>query len=181
MRWLVASDIHGSATACRRVLDAFVREKADGLLLLGDLLYHGPRNPLPEGHDPKQCVQMLNEYRDYIAAVRGNCEAAVDQMVLQFPVMADYMLLQLGGRRIFATHGDVYNPEHLPPLAKGGILLTGHTHVPACDIYSDFVYLNPGSVSLPKDEQKHKGYILLDDTGAVFKELDGTEYHRYMF
>ena len=89
MRWLVASDIHGSATACRRVLDAFVREKADGLLLLGDLLYHGPRNPLPEGHDPKQCVQMLNEYRDYIAAVRGNCEAAVDQMVLQFPVMAD--------------------------------------------------------------------------------------------
>ena len=105
----------------------------------------------------------------------------MDQMVLQFPVLADYMLLQLGEKLVFATHGDVYNPENLPPLAKGGILLTGHTHVPACDVYPDFVYLNPGSVSLSKDEQKRRGYILLDDTGAVFKELDGTEYHRYTF
>ena len=181
MRLLAASDIHGSATACRRVLEAFEREKAEGLLLLGDLLYHGPRNPLPEGHDPKECVRLLNEHRDHIAAVRGNCEAAVDQMVLQFPVLADYMLLQLGKKLIFATHGDVYNPDNLPPLAKGGILLTGHTHVPACDVYPDFVYLNPGSVSLPKDEQKRRGYILLDDEGAVFKDLDGTEYHRYTF
>ena len=176
MRWLAASDIHGSATACRRVLAGFEREKAEGLLLLGDILYHGPRNPLPEGHNPKECIRLLNEYRNHIAAVRGNCEAAVDQMVLQFPVLAEYMLLRLGKKLVFATHGDVYNPEHLPPLAKGGILLTGHTHVPACD-----VYLNPGSVSLPKDERKRKGYILLDDEGAVFKELDGTEYHRYQF
>ena len=134
MRWLAASDIHGSATACRRVLEAFEREKAEGLLLLGDILYHGPRNPLPEGHDPKECIRLLNEYRNHIAAVRGNCEAAVDQMVLQFPVLAEYMLLRLGKKLVFATHGDVYNPEHLPPLAKGGILLTGHTHVPACDV-----------------------------------------------
>lgn len=96
MRWLAASDIHGSATACRRVLEAFEREKAEGLLLLGDILYHGPRNPLPEGHDPKECIRLLNEYRNHIAAVRGNCEAAVDQMVLQFPVLAEYMLLRLG-------------------------------------------------------------------------------------
>ena len=113
--------------------------------------------------------------------MRGNCEAAVDQMVLQFPVLAEYMLLRLGKKLVFATHGDVYNPENLPPLAKGGILLTGHTHVPACDVYPEFLYLNPGSVSLPKDERKRKGYILLDDEGAVFKELDGTEYHRYQF
>ena len=181
MKLLIASDLHGSALYCRKMLQAAEEARADRILLLGDLLYHGPRNPLPEGHDPRECIRLLNGYRDHIAAVRGNCEAAVDQMVLQFPVLADYMLLQLGEKLVFATHGDVYNPENLPPLAKGGILLTGHTHVPACDVYPDFVYLNPGSVSLPKDEQKRRGYILLDDTGAVFKELDGTEYHRYMF
>ena len=105
MRWLAASDIHGSATACRRVLEAFEREKAEGLLLLGDILYHGPRNPLPEGHDPKECIRLLNEYRNHIAAVRGNCEAAVDQLVLQFPVLAEYMLLRLGKKLVFATTG----------------------------------------------------------------------------
>ena len=104
------SDLHGSATACRKVLEAFEREKADKILLLGDILYHGPRNPLPEGHDPKECIRLLNGYRDHIAAVRGNCEAAVDQMVLQFPVLADYMLLQVGERLVFVTHGDVYSP-----------------------------------------------------------------------
>ena len=181
MRWLVMSDLHGSATACRKVLEAFEREKADKILLLGDILYHGPRNPLPEGHDPKECIRLLNGYRDHIAAVRGNCEAAVDQMVLQFPVLADYMLLQVGERLVFVTHGDVYSPEKLPPLARGGVLLAGHTHVPACDVYPDFLYLNPGSVSLPKDEQQRRGYILLDDCGAVFKELDGTEYRSYRF
>ena len=181
MSIMIASDIHGSAAFCKQLLGRFAAEKHDRLLLLGDILYHGPRNDLPTGYAPKEVIAMLNPLSGIITCVRGNCDAEVDQMVLQFPVMADYMLLQLGGRRIFATHGDVYNPEHLPPLAKGGILLTGHTHVPACDIYPDFVYLNPGSVSLPKDEQKHKGYILLDDTGAVFKELDGTEYHRYHF
>ena len=144
------SDLHGSATACRKVLEAFEREKADKILLLGDILYHGPRNPLPEGHDPKECIRLLNGYRDHIAAVRGNCEAAVDQMVLQFPVLADYMLLQVGERLVFVTHGDVYSPEKLPPLAKGGVLLAGHTHVPACDVYPDFCTSIPAPCLCPR-------------------------------
>ena len=181
MKWIVASDLHGSATACERLLAAYEKEGADRLLLLGDLLYHGPRNPLPEGHDPKRCVLLLNEYRDQIAAVRGNCEAAVDQMVLQFPVMADYMLLQLGKKLVFATHGDQFNPDNPPPLAKGNILLNGHTHVPACVQYPEQLYLNPGSVALPKDEKQRRGYILLSEEGAIFRELDGTTYLEHQF
>ena len=172
MRWLVASDIHGSATACRRVLDAFVREKADGLLLLGDLLYHGPRNPLPEGHDPKQCVQMLNEYRDHIAAVRGNCEAAVDQMVLQFPIMADYALFDLDGRTAFITHGHLFNLDNLPPHKPGDLLIHGHTHVLTVQEKDGMTYINPGSAALPKEDHP-KSYMIYENGMFTIKTLTG--------
>ena len=180
MKWMVASDIHGSAYWCEKLVEAFHREKADRLLLLGDLLYHGPRNPLPKGHDPQKCAALLGELKDCAVSVRGNCEAAVDQVMLPFPIMADYLLLDLGGRLVFATHGDQWGENDPPAMAKGSVLLCGHTHISACTEHENFLYLNPGSVSLPKDEG-HRGYILLDADGAVFKELDGTEYRRYKF
>ena len=180
MKWMVASDLHGSGLWCERLVEAFHREKADRLLLLGDLLYHGPRNPLPEGHDPKRCVELLSELKDVTVSVRGNCDASVDQMVLPFPVLADYLLLDLGTKLVFATHGDVWTEDNPPAMAKGGVLLTGHTHVSACKEHEDFLYVNPGSTSLPKDEG-HQGYLLLDAAGIVFKEMDGTEYRRYEF
>lgn len=175
MRWMVASDLHGSAAVCEQLLNALEREGADRLLLLGDLLYHGPRNPLPEGHDPRRCYEMLNACREKIVCVRGNCDAAVDQMVLEFPIMAEYFLFQLGARTVFATHGDVWHPEHPPLLPPGFILLTGHTHHAACDQFPDFLYLNPGSPALPKGTA-HRGYLLLDEHAATFKELCGTVY-----
>ena len=172
MKILIASDIHGYAKYCRLLLEAFKREKADRLILLGDILYHGPRNDLPEEYAPKSVIEQLNAYKNVIYAVRGNCEAEVDQMVLGFPVMADYMLLPLEKKMIYATHGHIYNKENLPPMNKGDILLCGHTHVMACEEGQDFVYMNPGSVSIPK-ENSPRGYIELSNGKFTFKSLDG--------
>ena len=178
MRIVVASDIHGSALFCWQLLEAFRREKADKLLLLGDILYHGPRNDLPEGYAPKEVIAMLNACAPAILGVRGNCEAEIDQVVLNFPMAADYCLLLAGGRTVFATHGHVYNLSHLPPLHPGDILLHGHTHVPCWESFGENnLCLNPGSVSLPKGDSP-RGYLLLRDSEAVWKHLDGREYHR---
>ncbi len=172
MKWLIASDIHGSALYCRKLLEAYRREEADRLILLGDLLYHGPRNDLPEEYAPKQVIDMLNALAKDILCVRGNCEAEVDQMVLSFPVLADYALMPLGSRLMFITHGHVYNNGHLPPMHPGDILLHGHTHVPACEAYSTHLYLNPGSVSIPK-EGSPRGYMTLEKEEFNWKTLDG--------
>lgn len=180
MKWMVASDLHGSGYWCEKLVEAFHREQADRLLLLGDILYHGPRNPLPEGHDPKRCVELLNRVKDVTISVRGNCDASVDQMVLKFPMMSDYILLDMGNQLVFATHGDVWTENNPPDMAKEGILLTGHTHISACSEHEDFLYVNPGSVSLPKDEG-HQGYLLMNAKEIIFKEMDGREYHRYSF
>ena len=144
------------------MLDAFEAEGADRMLLLGDLLYHGPRNDLPEGYAPKEVIAMLNSYADKILCVRGNCEAEVDQMVLSFPVMADYAVIFDGERRIYATHGHLYGPENPPKLSAGDVLLCGHTHIPANRQIGDFTYVNPGSVSIPKENSAH-GYMTLCD------------------
>lgn len=177
MKWLIASDIHGSRLFCERMLAAFDREKADRLLLLGDLLYHGPRNDLPENYDPKAVIGRLNTRKDKIFCVRGNCEAEVDQMVLCFPVMADYCLLETAGHVVFATHGHHYNLETPPALKPGDVLLHGHTHVPAKDNSLGFWYLNPGSVSLPKENSPHS-YMTLEDGLFLWKDLEGREYDR---
>lgn len=150
MRYMFASDIHGSAYYCRKTLEKYRERKAERLILLGDLLYHGPRNELPNEYDPKQVLAMLNEYKDEIYAVRGNCDSEVDQMVLEFPMMADYGLLVLNGRTIYATHGHIYNEETLPPMRPGDVLLHGHTHLPVAQAMGECFLLNPGSVSLPK-------------------------------
>ena len=131
MKLMIASDIHGSAYYCKKMVAAYQREHADRLLLLGDILYHGPRNDLPEDYDPKAVISLLNPLKQEILCVRGNCDTEVDQMVLDFPIMAEYCLLELNGQTIFATHGHHFNPQNPPMLKDGDILLNGHTHIPA--------------------------------------------------
>lgn len=177
MKLLIASDIHGAAGYCRRLLDAWDREGDCRLLLLGDILYHGPRNDLPPQYAPKEVLALLNARKDRIFCVRGNCDTEVDQMVLDFPILADYALLDLGGRLVYATHGHVYNLSQLPPLQPGDILLHGHTHVPAWQPFgTDNYYLNPGSVSIPKEQTPHS-YLVLEGRTFTWKQLDGTPYH----
>lgn len=156
MKLVIASDIHGSAYWCERLLEQVESEKPDTLVLLGDILYHGPRNDLPKGHDPKSVVKMLNAMARNILAVRGNCEAEVDQMVLDFPCMADYAVLMDGSRQIYLTHGHLWSPESLPPLPDGSAFLYGHTHVKVNEdmphpLGGTIRVVNPGSVSIPKD------------------------------
>ena len=178
MKWMIASDIHGSACYCEKLLAAYAREKADRLILLGDLLYHGPRNDLPRDYAPKRVIAMLNDKKDEILCVRGNCEAEVDQMVLEFPVLADYALLALENKTVFLTHGHVFNENHLPPLKDGDILLHGHTHVPCRHLHETYAYLNPGSVSIPKEDSWH-GYMTLEGGEFVWKTLEGEEKMTY--
>lgn len=172
MKYMFASDIHGSAYYCKKMLDAYREENAERLVILGDLLYHGPRNDLPKEYAPKQVIAMLNEYKEEISAVRGNCEAEVDQMVLQFPVMADYCLIIEGDRTIFATHGHLFSEENLPPMKKGDIIIHGHTHVLRAEKKEDYTILNPGSVSIPK-EGNIPTYAVLEDGLFTIKGFDG--------
>lgn len=188
MRLMIASDIHGSALYCRQMLDLYEREGADRLLLLGDILYHGPRNDLPEGYAPKEVIAMLNPVKDNLLCVRGNCDTEVDQMVLDFPILADYCFLELpdgaGGMfSVFATHGHVHHPASLPPLKDGDILLNGHTHIPACEEIMDmdghtYRYLNPGSVSIPKEGSAHS-YMIFEDGTFYWKNMQGEEYRQW--
>ena len=174
MKWMIASDLHGSAYYCRKMLEAFEREGADRLFLLGDLLYHGPRNDLPQEYAPKEVIPLLNGKREKLLCVRGNCDAEVDQMVLEFPVLADYAVLPVGQRLIYATHGHIYNVKNLPPLAPGDVLLHGHTHVPAWTEFGQGnLYLNPGSVSIPKENSPHS-YMTLEENTMQWKELESS-------
>ena len=178
MKWMIASDIHGSAYYCKKLLEAYQREQADRLLLLGDILYHGPRNDLPRDYAPKKVIAMLNEHKQEILCVRGNCDTEVDQMVLQFPVLADYAVLTAGTRLIYVTHGHVYNSSNLPPIQPGDILLHGHTHIPACEEFDTHTYLNPGSVSIPKENSPHS-YMTFDGVDFIWKDLDGEAYRSF--
>ncbi len=178
MKYLIASDIHGSAYYAKKLLERFDAESADRLVLLGDILYHGPRNDLPEGYAPKEVIALLNERKNSILCVRGNCDTEVDQMVLDFPILADYAILEAGDRMVFATHGHNFNESALPPLRDGDILLHGHTHVPKCVEHESYVYMNPGSVSIPK-ESSHHGYMTLENGAFKWKDLDGNIIHTY--
>jgi putative phosphoesterase len=151
MKLIIASDIHGSAYWCRKLCDLIEQEQPDKLVLLGDLLYHGPRNDLPRDYAPKEVIPMLSQYRDKIIAVRGNCEAEVDQMVLPFPCMAEFSQLYANGKTFYLTHGHHHSPDNLPPLPEGSVFLSGHTHIKADTEVSGIRCVNPGSVSIPKD------------------------------
>lgn len=179
MKLLIASDLHGSSRCCRLLLDAFRREEADRLVLLGDLLYHGPRNPLPEEYDTMAVTSLLNGVADKLFCVRGNCDSEVDQMVLHFPMLADSALLYADDLTIFATHGHLHGPDDPPPLMPGDFLLCGHTHLPVRRDCGHFTYLNPGSLSLPKEGTPHS-YMTLQggvftwhklETGEIFQPL----------
>ncbi len=176
MKWMMASDIHGSAFYCEKLIDAYKKEDASRLLLLGDILYHGPRNDLPRDYSPKSVISMLNLLATEILCVRGNCDGEVDDMVLDFPVLAEYALISeesLGNRMIFATHGHHFNTSSMPKLKKGDILIHGHTHIPCFEEKDGILIVNPGSVSIPKERSEHS-YIILEDAVFTRKSLDGT-------
>lgn len=178
MKWMIASDIHGSAYYCRQMIEAYEREQAEKLLLLGDILYHGPRNDLPKEYQPKEVIAMLNPMKQEILCVRGNCDTEVDQMVLEFPIMADYAFVVLDGQDIFVTHGHVFNPDNPPMLKEGDILLNGHTHIPACEEKEGFIYMNPGSVSIPKENSEHS-YMIYEDGTFNWKNMKGETYYTW--
>ena len=170
MKILIASDLHGSAYWCRRLMEEIEKEQPDRIVLLGDLLYHGPRNDLPREYAPKQVIPMLSSLKEKILAVRGNCEAEVDQMVLPFPCLADFSQLYVDGRLMHLTHGHHQNPDNLPPLPEGSIFLYGHTHVKFDKIVNGIRCLNPGSVSIPKDGSH--SYLIYENGEFSFKILE---------
>lgn len=174
MKILIASDIHGDLDSARRVVNAFENEGCDKILLLGDILYHGPRNDLPATYSPKEVIALLNGYKDKILAVRGNCDTEVDQMVLEFPILADYAYISVDGLQIFATHGHHHNTATPPPLSKGDILLHGHTHVLKCEEFGNKnTYINPGSVALPK-ENNPRTYAIYENRTVTVMAIDGS-------
>lgn len=172
MKYVIASDIHGSAFWCDKLLKAFEKENADRLLLLGDLLYHGPRNPFPKAYGCPAVFTALNARKDKITAIRGNCDSEVDQMVLEFPMLADYALVGDHGRTLFLTHGHLYNEQTPPRLQRGDVLLNGHFHVPYHkELASGAIYANCGSVALPKDGTPHS-YIVYENGTLTWKDLE---------
>ena len=179
MKYMILSDLHGSALWCRRAMDALREEKADRLILLGDLLYHGPRNALPGEYEPQQVIDLLNAEKNRILCVRGNCDTEVDQMVLEFPIMAPFSLMELEGRLMFMTHGHRWNAGHLPPLQPGDILLHGHTHVPGLRETGGIIIMNPGSAAIPKNGSRCS-YMTLENGLFLWKDLsDGREMDRF--
>ncbi len=172
MKYMFASDIHGSYYYAKKVVDEFRASGARKLILLGDILYHGPRNDLPREYAPKEVIPLLNDMKEHILAVRGNCEAEVDQMVLEFPVMADYACMYLNDINFYVTHGHLWSPESLPPLARGSAFIFGHIHLPIADRQGDVYILNPGSASLPKGGNPNS-YAILDGQHFTVRDFDG--------
>lgn len=175
MKWFIISDIHGSSYCFEKAVSAYEREKADKILILGDILYHGPRNDLPEKYNPKKIIPVLNGLKEKIICVRGNCDTEVDQMVLDFPIMAEYIILSENGKTIYATHGHKMNSL---PANKGDIVLHGHTHIPRCEFENDILYINPGSTSIPKANSKCS-YMTFENGKFTWKTLDGEIYKDY--
>ncbi len=174
MKLMFGSDIHGAAKCCREMLAASRREGADKLILLGDILYHGPRNDLPEDYAPKEVIELLNARKNDFLCVRGNCDAEVDQMVLEFPVMADYMALWPDGHMAMCTHGHLYDIENMPNMNKGDIIISGHTHLLRAEEKNGIYYINPGSVSIPKGGNP-RSYAVYENGEFIIKEMDGKE------
>ena len=172
MKLFFISDIHGSMYFLEKALEHYEKEKADYLVILGDELYHGARNPLPEGYNPKEVAQLLNTYADKIIAVRGNCDSEVDQMVLEFPVMTDYSIILHEGRRLFLSHGHIYGPDNLPKLSDGDAFIYGHTHIPMAEKRGEIYVINPGSVSMPKENNPNT-FGVLEGNLFTIKDLDG--------
>lgn len=180
MRFFILSDVHGSATAFERAMGSFDSERADYLALCGDYLNHGPRNPIPSGYDPLRLAALMNARKVRIMGVRGNCDSEVDQALLEFPCMGDYLTFFIGTRRVFVTHGHLFADGNVPPLNPGDVFVSGHTHVPVLEERGGIVFLNPGSPSIPKGGSE-PSFALIDEAGIVLKTLDGKETARYPF
>ncbi|MGS0681693.1 phosphodiesterase [Shewanella sp. 125m-7] len=174
MKLFIASDLHGSLSATQAMLSRFEQSNARYLVLLGDLLNHGPRNAIPEGYDPVGLSEALNAYADQIIAVRGNCDSEVDQMLLQFPITASYAQVLLPQTRLFLTHGHIYSPDKLPPLQAGDALVYGHTHIPVAEYRDDILLFNPGSTTIPRNDGR-ASYGLITDTECQVRALDNDE------
>lgn len=157
MKYMIVSDIHGSLEDLKKVFSYFEEENCDKLLILGDVMYHGPRNPLPDSYNPSQVAQLLNRYKEKIVAVRGNCDSEVDQMLLDFPIMSDYCQVVIEDRTFFLTHGHIYNEDRMPLLQKGDVFMYGHFHKPRLEIVNDIVMFNPSSITFPKEGEKSFG------------------------
>ena len=169
MRLLFISDIHGVPSTLEAALKVGETLGYDKLVLLGDLLYHGPRNGVPDFYDPVKVAKILNGLKDKIVAVRGNCDAEVDQMMVEFPIMEDYRVIEAGKEKFFLTHGHLFNENRLPPLGMGTVLVHGHTHIPELkEIVPGLRLFNPGSVSLPKG-----------GSSRSFGYFDGTQLKHY--
>lgn len=175
MKLFFISDIHGSLYYAKKAVDAYEKEKADMIVILGDELYHGARNPLPLEYNPQGVSKLLNEYADRIMAVRGNCDSEVDQLVLDFPIMAAYAMILHQERRLFLTHGHVYHPDNLPPLRDGDVFLYGHTHIPKAEKRGNLFILNPGSITLPKENNPNT-YGILEGLRFQIKDFEGNVY-----
>lgn len=178
MKLMIASDIHGSEYYCKKLIKCFESEAPNKLLLLGDILYHGPRNDLPRDYAPKAVMEMLNLIKSKILCVRGNCDTEVDQMVLDFPILADYAVLCLDNHIVYATHGHHFGEDNPPPVSNGEILLCGHTHVPKCIEKSGYIYMNSGSVSIPKENSEHS-YMIYENGVFDWKNLSCEKYMEY--
>ena len=176
MKIVIASDIHGSAYFCELLMNAIKEEKPDKIIFLGDILYHGPRNDLPKDYAPKKVIEMLNPLKDKILSVRGNCEAEVDQMVLEFSVLEDYKTFWFGDKKAVLTHGHL-SDDRLPDMKNFDILLNGHTHIPKCEKKENYIFMNPGSVSIPNENSPHS-YMVFEDNEFLWKNLENGEVYK---
>ncbi len=171
MKLLIASDIHGSIKYAKKIIEVYERENIDMIVLLGDILYHGPRNDLPEEYAPKEVVMLLNKYNDKILCMRGNCDAYVDSMVLDFGLCDDLSVIYDGKNKIYLSHGHIYNPDNLPKLTSGDIFIYGHTHIAKDETINAIRCINPGSISLPKNGQKNS-YMIYDNGNFSWYDMD---------
>lgn len=172
MKIFFMSDIHGSSHFLNKAIECYKKEGAQYMVILGDALYHGPRNHIPMGYNPKEVAEKLNFYRNNIIAVRGNCDSEVDQMLINYPMMSDYNTIFLNNRRIFLTHGHLYNKDNMPPLVEGDIFIYGHTHIPLIETFNGITMINPGSISIPKGESENS-YGILEEGVFTIKNLEG--------
>lgn len=175
MKLFFISDIHGSVYYLSKAMERFEKEKADHIIILGDHLYHGARNPLPKDYNPKGVIEILNNVANKIIAVRGNCDSEVDQMVLNFPIMGTYSTILYANRRLFLTHGHIYNEDNIPKLKNEDVFIYGHTHIPIAVKKDNIYIINPGSITLPKDNSPHS-YAILENNIFKIKDLEGNVY-----
>lgn len=169
MKYLVASDIHGSIKYAKRLLEIYQEEQANTLILLGDLYYHGPRNPLPLEYNPMEVSKILNQYKDKLIVIRGNCDAVVDEMISEFKFI-DHYQITLNNKNIMFTHGHLYNKEYIPENID--ILIYGHFHTGFIEYVNNTLCINAGSITLPKNNTAHS-LLIMEDQFIKLIDLDG--------